>query len=53
MSALVIIDEYGNPLVWDKPTTLIEDVTDCAWDMVALAKVAEEEARKASTNKEK
>lgn len=50
MPPLVFIDEYGNPLVWNKPTAQEPEVE--LDPMEQLRREAEREARKASTPRE-
>jgi hypothetical protein len=47
----VFISPEGRLMVEDKLPTPSDDVTDCAWDMSQLAKLAEKAAAEASTPK--
>ena len=52
MAIPFFVDQNGVPLVEDnlpKPST-IEDVDDYHWDMNQLTKLAQEQAKKQSTN---
>jgi len=50
MPPLFFVDESGVPLTNDTlATPSREEVTDCAWDMHQLARLAEEQARRQST----